>query len=93
MAEFLVTVAGVVLALVAVGLMRVLHGPSDADRMMAAQLLGTGSVAALLLLAAGVRESALVDAAVILALLAAFAVAAFVSVVPASDPPSPKDPQ
>jgi multicomponent Na+:H+ antiporter subunit F len=93
MAEFLVTVAGVVLALVAVGLMRVLHGPSDADRMMAAQLLGTGSVAGLLLLAAGVRESALVDAAVILALLAAFAVAAFVSVVPASDPPSPKDPR
>ncbi len=59
MAEFLVTMAGVVLALVAVGLTRVLRGPSDADRMMAAQLLGTGSVAALLLLAAAVRQSAL----------------------------------
>ena len=91
MAEFLVTIAGVVLALVAVGLIRVLHGPSDADRMMAAQLLGTGSVAALLLLAIGVGVAGLVDAAVILALLAAFAVAAFVSSAPTAD--APREPQ
>ena len=95
MAEFLIAMAGVVLAVVAVGLTRVLRGPSDADRMMAAQLLGTGSVAALLLLATGVRAAALVDAAVILALLAAFAVAAFVSSAPAPDsaarlPPDPR---
>jgi multicomponent Na+:H+ antiporter subunit F len=89
MAEFLVAMAGVVLALVAVGLIRVLRGPADADRMMAAQLLGTGAVAALLLLAAGVGAPAIVDAAAILALLAAFAVAAFVSSVP-DLPPDPR---
>jgi multicomponent Na+:H+ antiporter subunit F len=82
MAEFLITMAGIVLALVAVALTRVLRGPAEVDRMMAAQLLGTGSVAALLLLAIGVQMPAIVDAAVILALLAAFAIAAFVSSVP-----------
>lgn len=88
MAEFLITMAGVVLAVVAVGLTRVLRGPTDADRMMAAQLLGSGSVAALLLLAMGLG-AAIVDAAVILALLAAFAVATFVSSVPGADPTTP----
>jgi multicomponent Na+:H+ antiporter subunit F len=88
MAEFLIAMAGVVLAMVAVGLIRVLFGPADVDRMMSAQLLGTGSVAALLLLATGIGSTAIVNAAAILALLAAFAVAAFVSNVP-DDPPSP----
>jgi multicomponent Na+:H+ antiporter subunit F len=94
MAEFLITMAGVVLVLVAIGLARVLRGPADVDRMMSAQLLGTGSVAALLLLASGIGEPAIVDAAVILALLAAFAVAAFVSSVPDVDStaPVPQDP-
>jgi len=93
MAEFLVTMAGAVLAFVAIGLARVLHGPTDADRMMAAQLLGTGSVAALLLLAAGAQAAALIDAAIILVLLAAFAVAAFVSSLPDTGPAasSPSD--
>ena len=95
LADYLVTMAGVMLALVAVGLTRVLHGPADADRMMAAQLLGTGSVAALLLLAIGTGAPAILDAAMILALLAAFAVAAFVSSAPDSDPAAsrPWDPQ
>ena len=95
MAEFLITMAGLVLAVVAVGLIRVLRGPADADRMMAAQLLGTGCVAALLLLATGLGVAAIVDAAVILALLAAFAVAAFVSSVPDADSaaPLPRKPQ
>ena len=35
-----------VLAMVALGLARILRGPGDADRMMAAQLLGTGGIAA-----------------------------------------------
>jgi len=95
MAEFLAAMAGVVLALVAVALARVLWGPANADRMMAAQLLGTGSVAALLLLATGVGSPAIVDAAVILTLLAAFAVAAFVSSESDSDPAAvqPRDQQ
>ena len=44
LAEFLLAAAGVVLATVALGLVRVLRGPSDADRMMAAQLLGMAPV-------------------------------------------------
>jgi multicomponent Na+:H+ antiporter subunit F len=92
MAEFLIVMAGIVLALVAVGLVRVLRGPADVDRMMAAQLLGTGSIAALLLLATGIGATPVVDAAIILALLAAFAVAAFVSNAPESEsmPPMPR---
>ena len=48
MTEFLLAAAGFVLAMVALGLVRVLRGPGDADRMMAAQLLGSGGIAALL---------------------------------------------
>ena len=52
MAEFLLAAAGFVLAMVALGLLRILRGPGDAERMMAAQLLGTGGIASLLLLGA-----------------------------------------
>ena len=85
MAEFLVAAAGFVLAMVALGLARILRGPANADRLMAAQLIGTGGIAALLLLAAGTRVPAAVDAALTLALLAAFAAVAFVNSVPGSD--------
>jgi multicomponent Na+:H+ antiporter subunit F len=79
MAEFLVVAAGFVLLMVALGLVRVLRGPGNADRMMAMQLIGTGGIAALLLLAAGTGVTAVVDAALTLALLAAFAAVAFVN--------------
>ncbi len=82
MSEFLVLAAGFVLAMVALGLVRILRGPRDADRLMAAQLIGTGGIAALLLLAAGTGVSAVVDAALTLALLAAFAAVAFVISAP-----------
>ncbi len=78
MAEFLLGAAGVVVALVALGLVRILRGPGDADRMMAAQLLGTGGAAALLLAGAAVGEGSVADVALTLALLAAFASVAFV---------------
>ncbi len=78
MADFLLASSGFVLAMVAVGLIRVLRGPADADRMMAAQLLGTGGIATLLLMAAAMDMPALVDVALVLALLAAFASVAFV---------------
>ena len=45
---------------------------------MAAQLLGTGGVATLLLLAAGSGRWAILDAALVLAVLAAFAAVAVV---------------
>lgn len=78
MADFILASSGFVLAMVAVGLIRVLHGPADADRMMAAQLLGTGGIAALLMMAAALGLTALVDVALVLALLAAFASVAFI---------------
>jgi multicomponent Na+:H+ antiporter subunit F len=77
MADFLLGAAALIVVLTAVGLFRVLRGPSDADRMMAVQLLGTGGVAALLLAEARGTRGA-VDVALTLALLAAFAGIAFV---------------
>lgn len=82
MAELLLTAAGFVLAMVALGLLRILRGPGAADSMMAAQLLGTGGIAALLLLGAATGETAVVDVALTLALLAAFASVAFVTAAP-----------
>jgi multicomponent Na+:H+ antiporter subunit F len=78
MSDFLLAAAGFVLATVAVGLVRILRGPGDADRIMAAQLLGTGGIAALLLLAEAMSAPAAVDVALTLGLLAAFVTVAFV---------------
>ena len=77
-ADFLLTVAVFVLAMVALGLIRILRGPAAADRMMAAQLLGAGGIAALLLLGGATEADAAIDVALVLALLAAFASVAFV---------------
>jgi multicomponent Na+:H+ antiporter subunit F len=76
--ELLLLAAGVVLATVAAGLVRVLRGPADVDRMMAAQLLGTGGIAVLLLVGAAVDLPAAIDVALTMGLLAAFASIAFV---------------
>ena len=78
MTEFLLAAAVFVLATVALGLVRLLRGPSDADRMMAAQLLGTGGVAALLLLGVASGVGAVAEVGLLLALLSAFASVAFV---------------
>jgi multicomponent Na+:H+ antiporter subunit F len=78
MASFLFAAAGFVLATVALGLFRVLHGPTEADRMMAAQLVGTGGVAVLLALSVASERPAILDVALMLALLAAFASVTFV---------------
>jgi multicomponent Na+:H+ antiporter subunit F len=78
MAEFLLGAAAFVVAMVAVGLLRLLRGPAHTDRMMAGQLLGTGGIAALLLLAAATNIPGVVDVALALALLAAFSSVAFV---------------
>jgi len=78
MTEFLLAAAIFVLAMVALGLVRILRGPGDADRMMAAQLLGTGGIASLLLAGTATGEAATIDVALTLALLAAFASFTFV---------------
>ena len=87
MAEFLTGAACFILLVVAVGLVRLLRGPGDADRLMAVQLLGTGSIA-LVLLTGVVRASpALIDVALTLALLAAFAGVALVRASTTRRPP------
>jgi multicomponent Na+:H+ antiporter subunit F len=78
MADFLLAAAAFVLAMTALGLVRVKLGPGYADRMMAAQLLGSGSIGVLLLAGAATGVDAVIDVALTLALLAAFASLAFV---------------
>jgi multicomponent Na+:H+ antiporter subunit F len=85
MSSYLLVVAGFVLFTVAVGLIRILSGPSNEDRMLAAQLLGTGGIAALLLVAGATGAQGVDDVALGLALLAAFASVAFVNSVPPSE--------
>lgn len=77
MPEFLLVMALVLLLTMSAGLVRVVIGPTPADRMMAAQLLGTSGIAVLLLLALALEVPALLDVALIFALLAAVSVAAF----------------
>jgi multicomponent Na+:H+ antiporter subunit F len=91
MADLLLAAAGFVLLMVALGLVRILRGPTVADRIMAAQLLGTGGIATLLLIAAATGMDAAIDVALSLALLAAFASAAFAYGAPDPDDPGATD--
>ena len=78
MLDFLLSASAFVVLMVAIGLVRVARGPGRAERMMAAQLLGTGAIGALLLFAVATGEAAVLDVALTLALLSAFASIAFV---------------
>jgi multicomponent Na+:H+ antiporter subunit F len=78
MNDVLLVAAGFILLTVAAGLIRVLRGPGDFDRMMAVQLLGTGGIASLLLIASATTVAGVEDVALGLALLAAFAAIVFV---------------
>lgn len=84
MTDFLLIAATFVLATVALGLFGISRRTSPADLIMAVQLLGTGGTAILLLLAEATATPPIVDVALMLALLAAFAAVAFVR--SASDP-------
>jgi multicomponent Na+:H+ antiporter subunit F len=86
MTNILLADAVFILFMVAIGLFRVLSGPGDADRAMAAQLFGSGGIASLLLVALATAVPGVEDVALGLALLAAFASAAFVNAItPAGD--------
>ena len=71
MAEWIYTVgaAGLVLALV-VGLVRTVAGPTLADRMLSVQLLTSVGIALLAVMAQWSGMAALMDVAIVLALLA-----------------------
>ncbi|MBF8224383.1 monovalent cation/H+ antiporter complex subunit F [Halomonas sp. 328] len=62
-----------------VGLWRIWRGPSGADRMLGAEQLSTLAIAILLLLGAFLDQPALGDVALLFALLAAVAIATFVT--------------
>jgi multicomponent Na+:H+ antiporter subunit F len=82
MDSFLFLIASFILTTVAVGLIIILQRPAEVDRIMAAQLLGTGGAAILMILAIATEASPIVDVALMLALFAAFATVAFVRDLP-----------
>jgi multicomponent Na+:H+ antiporter subunit F len=90
MPDVLLYAAAVLLIAIGGSLVRVIRGPTPADRMMGAQLVGTGGIAILLLLAAAGRRWEILDVALILALLAAFAVVGFAK---AATPDGAGDPE
>jgi len=69
--------AGILALTFAIGLLPLTRARRSAERMLAAQLLGTNGVGLLLLMALLLELPALFDVALVLALLAAVAVAAF----------------
>jgi len=79
-----------VLGALGFALLRVWRGPGQADRMMAAQLAGTGGVAVLLLLAPMQGWEAL-DVALILALFGALAAVGFVKATSADGGGDPEE--
>lgn len=69
---------GLLMASILIGLVRVVKGPSHVDRLLVIQLSGTTGTAILLILSQTLASPALMDAALILALLAALVSAALV---------------
>lgn len=91
MADLFMLTALCVLISVAGALSRAWYGPEPADRMMSAQLIGSGGAGIAVLIAAARLEPAILDVALVLSLLAAFAALAFVKTVTpggAGDPES-----
>jgi len=78
MGDYFLLLALVLFLAIFFALLRIIRGPESVDRMLAAQLLGTGGVALLLLLGVGLGNQFLLDVALVAALLAAFAGVAFV---------------
>jgi multicomponent Na+:H+ antiporter subunit F len=87
---WLTGLAALLLASLGGALWRVWRGPEPADRIMAAQLVGTGGVGTILLLAAA-QDWMMIDVALVLALLAAFAAVAFVKAASAGGSGDPEE--
>ncbi len=68
----------VLLLTITAGMIRILIGPTTADRMLSAQLFGTCGVAILLLLAKGMQQDILIDVALVFALFSTLATMTFV---------------
>ncbi len=78
MTELYLAAALILLLNMLVGLARVLRGPTAPDRMLSGELMATTTVAVLLLLAAASGIDALIDVALVFALLSVLAVVTFV---------------
>lgn len=87
MTTLLVAAATALLLNVAVGLLRLVRGPTAADRITASALVGAVGVAALLVMADAARAPALVVVALVLVVLALGAVMVIVVRSPAGRPP------
>ncbi len=85
MIDVLTALMVVLMLTLVAGLVRILRGPEDADRMLAAQLLGTGAVAILILMSAAMSAPPLLDVALVFAILALVAVACFAAIDGNSD--------
>lgn len=81
MADFLMMAACAILLTVALAMFLVMRHPVDADRMMVVQLLGSGGIAVVLLTGVANGQTAVIDVALVLALLAVFAGLSFVKAV------------
>ena len=92
MTSFLFAAAIFILVMAGVGLVRILRGPGDADRILSVQLIGSGGVAVLLLLSAATQTPAIMDVALMLALLATFVSVAFLRDVSVSLSDHPNEP-
>jgi multicomponent Na+:H+ antiporter subunit F len=90
MADPLHFFAAILLVAVAASLVRTVRGPTPADRMMGAQLAGTAGIAVVILLATAQGHPGILDVALVLALLAAFAVVGFAK---AASPDGAGDPE
>ncbi|QIK37349.1 multiple resistance and pH regulation protein F [Caldichromatium japonicum] len=77
LAELNLAIALMLLATISVGLIRVVLGPTPADRLLAAQLLGTSGIGVLVVLSSVIQVPALIDVALVFALLAAVTTIAF----------------
>jgi multicomponent Na+:H+ antiporter subunit F len=71
--------AAFILVMIGLALSRILRSSGAADRLMAAQIIGSGGVAVLLLLSAAMDLPAIADVALMLGILAVFATVGFVN--------------
>jgi multicomponent Na+:H+ antiporter subunit F len=90
MSEFFVFGAVFIALTVGAGWLRALRGPTLADRIMAVQLIGSGSIAVLLLMLGAADTPGISDVALTLAMLSALLAAAFAR-TSSSHPDGPTD--
>ena len=78
MIELYTSVVAFILITLILGLLRIFRGPTKADRILTAQLIGTTGVAIILLLSEAMQMQSLIDVALIFALLSAVTATVFV---------------